>query len=132
MKKVKVNFQTNYFSEHCYKSAQPTFSQKDLQFVIRVFSIIWTKTQVGKKDILFDKMFLKRLKYTLLKLDKLCSLFFFFCNNHCYVNRIQKKLAFGGKNWPSYALSAWNCPFFESLFLRVWTLSRRFLEKYSF
>ena len=77
MKKVKVNFQTSYFSEHCYKSAQPTFSQKDLQFVIRVFSIIWTKTQVGKKDILFDKMFLKRLKYTLLKLDKLCSLFFF-------------------------------------------------------
>ena len=27
--------------------------------------------------MLFDKMFLKRLKYTLLKLDKLCSLFCF-------------------------------------------------------
>ena len=132
MKKVKVNFQTSYFSEHCYKSAQPTFSQKNLQFVIRVFSIIWTKTQVGKKDILFDKTFLKRLKYTLLKLDKLCSLSFFSAIITAMLTVYRKKLAFGGKNWPSYALSAWNCPCYESLFLRVWTLSRRFLEKYSF
>ena len=69
-------------------------------------------------------MVLKCFGYALWKLDNLCS----FCNNHCYINLIQKKIAFGGKK----TVHPRPCPLYVNVSLRTLTMISSLPRKMSF